>query len=131
MHDLSVHFFQIRNVPNDIKLDFNLLKMLARKMISLRRLTIRDMDNASEETKDALRLFVGEVLDRSLYLCDLTQSHYIQLSAITSTISTKQEHFSTLKGVVHYNGQDVMQFPFTDNNIWSPELLIRWYKREE
>ena len=77
MHDLSVLFFSIRNVPNKIKLDFNLLKMLARKMIRLRRLTIRDMDDASEETKDALLHFIAEVLDRSKFLIDLPRSHYI------------------------------------------------------
>ena len=78
MHDLSVLFFSIRNVPNNIKLDFNLLKMLARKMIRLRRLTIRGMDDASEETKDALLHFIAEVLERSKCLIDLPRSHYIQ-----------------------------------------------------
>ena len=48
---------------------------------------IRDMDDSSEETKKALHNFVTEVADRSMYLSDLPRSHYIQLSAITSTIS--------------------------------------------
>ena len=59
-------------------------------MVRLRRLTIRDMDDASEETKDALLHFIAEVLDRSKFLCDLPRSHYIQQSAITSTISTSK-----------------------------------------
>ena len=88
MHDLTLHFFDIRNVPRNIDLDFNILKMLARKMTNLRRLTIRELDDSSDVTKEALRKMVGEVLERSLYIINLSRSHYIQLTAFTSTVST-------------------------------------------
>ena len=87
MHDLSLLYFEIRKIPNNIDLDFNILKMLARKMTNLRRLTIREMDDSSDTTREALRQMVGEVLDRSFCIKDLPCSHYIQLSAFTSTVS--------------------------------------------
>ena len=43
----------------------------------------------------------------------------------------ENELLSTLEGIVIYNGENIMQYPFTDNNIWSPDLLIRWHKHEE
>ena len=55
LHEESLLYFEIRNIPAKINLDFNILKMLARKMTNLRRLTIRELDGSSETTKEALR----------------------------------------------------------------------------
>ena len=70
MHEESLLYFEIRNIPRNIDLDFNILKMLARKMTSLRGLTIRGLDDSSETTKEALRLMVCEVLERSACIKD-------------------------------------------------------------
>ena len=59
------------------------------------------MDDASEETKDALLLFIAEVPDWSMYLCDLPRSHYIE---VTSEEFSSSGSTSVTAIEVHWDG---------------------------
>ena len=89
------------------------------------------MSEASEGTKNALRSMVAEVVERSQYLRDLPRSYFIQLSDITSQISQSNEILSTLEGILHLNGENILEFCPTNRNIWSPDLLIKWHEEQK